>query len=136
MPTYLDGGVGGLSSNCTKVPNVTAAQAIVITEKYCASPSADVAILPPTRNAVAIPIWLKFNAIAVDVARSSDANHVADNMGGVHWKNGCAAPTKTVPARTLQYGTRPAADDAVSAVAAAAKPQLHPGSRSGIGRGS
>ena len=38
--------------------------------------------------------------VAVAVARSSAPNHVAESSGGVHWKNGCAAPTRIVPATT------------------------------------
>ena len=66
---------------------VTAKQKAVMRPKYEARPGAVVAMDPPTRNAVAMPIWLKLSATAVDVARSSDANHVAESIGGVHWKN-------------------------------------------------
>ena len=48
-------------------------------------------------KAAAIPTWLKLMAVAVDSARSSLPNQVADSNGGVHWKKGRAAPTKTVP---------------------------------------
>ena len=47
--------------------------------------------------------WLKLMAVAVASARSSEANHVALRIGGVHWKKGCAAPTSTVPASTDEY---------------------------------
>ena len=54
-----------------------------------------------------MPIWLKLRATAVDVARSSLANHVALSNGGVHWKNGWAAPTNTVPATNNGYDAKP-----------------------------
>ena len=49
-------------------------------------------------------------------ARSSDPNQVAERSGGVHWKNGCAAPTRTVPASTCDgYGRDIAEIQVVSA---------------------
>jgi hypothetical protein len=49
------------------------------------------AIPPPTKKAIAIPIWLKFNDVAVAVALSSLANHVTEKIGG------CANPINNVP---------------------------------------
>jgi len=42
--------------------------------------------------------WLKLRAVAVAVVRSWAPNHVAERSAGEHRKNGCAAPTRSVPA--------------------------------------
>ena len=98
------GGVGGRSRNWSTVPAKRTAAATEMMLKYVARPAVSVAMVPPTRKAVAMPTWLKLMAIAVACARSSAPNHVALSSGGVHWKKGCAAPTRTVPATTNEYG--------------------------------
>mmetsp|Transcript_42660 Transcript_42660/g.138373 ORF Transcript_42660/g.138373 Transcript_42660/m.138373 type:complete len:234 (+) Transcript_42660:947-1648(+) len=66
-------------------------------------PSGEFAMRPPTMKAVAIPTWLKLIAVAVASARSEEPNQVADRSGGVHWKKGCAMPTRIVPATSQPY---------------------------------
>jgi len=101
-----DGGMGGSSWNCSNAPTAVIVLRTAMIPKYSSRPSPSVTMAPPTKNAVAIPIWLKFSATAVLVARSDGANHVADKTGGVHWKKGCAAPTITVPKTMLVYDIR------------------------------
>lgn len=79
-----EGGLGGKFSNWSTVPTANNVQITEMRPKYCSNPVGELAMAPPTKNAVAIPIWLKFNATAVDVARSSLANHCALSKGGVH----------------------------------------------------
>mmetsp|Transcript_18496 Transcript_18496/g.40468 ORF Transcript_18496/g.40468 Transcript_18496/m.40468 type:complete len:451 (+) Transcript_18496:834-2186(+) len=113
-----EGNEGGRSSNLTQVAAQTSAERTVTTERYSErdrAGSATSVLLtsptrkPPTRNAVAMPTWLKLMATAVARARSLFPNQVALSCGGKHWNTGWAAPTSTVPATTCAYdGTRPA----------------------------
>mmetsp|Transcript_7699 Transcript_7699/g.18643 ORF Transcript_7699/g.18643 Transcript_7699/m.18643 type:complete len:255 (+) Transcript_7699:523-1287(+) len=93
------GGVGGRSRSRATVAIKAPIEPSVISERYSSSASGTCPLrsAPPTRNAAAMPSWLALRQTAVERARSSFPNHVADSSGGEHWKNGWAAPMSIVP---------------------------------------
>mmetsp|Transcript_22328 Transcript_22328/g.51743 ORF Transcript_22328/g.51743 Transcript_22328/m.51743 type:complete len:281 (+) Transcript_22328:360-1202(+) len=79
-----DGGVGGRSWKKTREAAATTVEMRVMNTKYVLSPASEPPMAPPAMKAAAMPTWLKLMATAVDMARSSGANHVAESSGGVH----------------------------------------------------
>ena len=51
-----------------------------------------------------MPSWLLLSATVAASVVSPSPNQFAARSDGVHWKNGCAAPTSIVPATTKYAG--------------------------------